>query len=68
MATVNAARAGRVAGRQRGLAPGEKADLVRFRWDPDSHILTVKETIVAGRTVHQLNERSLMLIPRTSHG
>jgi N-acetylglucosamine-6-phosphate deacetylase len=53
MASVNAARAGRVAGRQRGLAPGEKADLVRFRWDPDSYILEVKETIVAGVSVYR---------------
>jgi N-acetylglucosamine-6-phosphate deacetylase len=53
MATVNAARAGRVAGRQRGLATGEKADLVRFRWDSDSYILEVKETIVAGVSVYK---------------
>jgi len=52
-ATVNAARAGRVAGRQRGLATGEKADLVRFRWDPDSYVLEVKETIVAGVSVYR---------------
>jgi N-acetylglucosamine-6-phosphate deacetylase len=31
MATRNPARVGRVAGRQRGLTPGERADLVRFR-------------------------------------
>jgi N-acetylglucosamine-6-phosphate deacetylase len=53
MATVNAARAGRVAGRQRGLATGEKADLVKFRWSPDSYILEVKETIVAGVSVYR---------------
>ncbi len=53
MATVNAARAGRVAGRQRGLATGEKADLVRFGWDPDSCTLAVKETIVAGVSVYR---------------
>jgi N-acetylglucosamine-6-phosphate deacetylase len=53
MATVNAARAGRVAGRQRGLATGEKADLVKFHWNPDSYILEVKETIVAGVSVYK---------------
>jgi N-acetylglucosamine-6-phosphate deacetylase len=52
-ATVNAARAGRVAGRQRGLATGEKADLVKFRWEPDSYVLEVKETIVAGVSVYR---------------
>jgi N-acetylglucosamine-6-phosphate deacetylase len=31
MATVNPARVGRVAARQRGLQPGERADVVRFR-------------------------------------
>lgn len=53
MATVNAARAGRVAGRQRGLTTGEKADFVRFRWEPDSCILEVKETIVAGVSAYR---------------
>ena len=51
-ATVNAARVGRIAGRQRGLAPGEKADLVRFAWDDSSFSLDVKETIVAGKSVY----------------
>ena len=32
MATVNPARICRIAGRQRGLQPGEKADMVRFAW------------------------------------
>jgi N-acetylglucosamine-6-phosphate deacetylase len=51
-ATVNAARVGRIAGRQRGLASGEKADLVRFTWDDPTFSLDVKETIVAGRSVY----------------
>jgi N-acetylglucosamine-6-phosphate deacetylase len=52
MATVNPARAGRIAGRQRGLAAGEKADLVRFGWDDTAYSLYVKETIVAGKSVY----------------
>jgi N-acetylglucosamine-6-phosphate deacetylase len=52
MATVNPARAGRIAGRQRGLAPGEKADLVRFGWDSTTSSLHVNETIVAGKSVY----------------
>lgn len=52
MATTNPARAGRIAGRQRGLVPGEKADLVRFSWDPASCSLQVKETILAGASVY----------------
>ncbi len=53
MATTNAARVGRIAGRQRGLAPGEKADLVRFAWNPDDYSLKVIETIVAGVSVYK---------------
>jgi N-acetylglucosamine-6-phosphate deacetylase len=53
MATTNAARVGRIAGRQRGLAPGEKADLVRFKWDPAHYSLNVIETIVAGISVYK---------------
>ena len=52
MATVNAARVARIAGRLRGLATGEKADFVKFRWDENSEHLTVLETVVAGATVY----------------
>jgi N-acetylglucosamine-6-phosphate deacetylase len=53
MATTNAARVGRIAGRQRGLVPGEKADLVRFTWDAENYSLTIVETIVAGISVYK---------------
>ena len=53
MATTNAARVGRIAGRRRGLSPGEKADLVRFAWDPAAATLKVLETIVAGTSVYK---------------
>ena len=52
MATTNPARVGRVAGRQRGIVPGEKADLLRLRWDERSQNLLVVETIVAGTSVY----------------
>jgi N-acetylglucosamine-6-phosphate deacetylase len=52
MATVNAARVCRVAGRQRGFSAGEKADLVRYRWDERTHTLTVIETILNGVSVY----------------
>lgn len=52
MATTNAARAGRISGRQRGLNTGERADLVRYRWDEEAQKLTVLETIVGGVSVY----------------
>jgi N-acetylglucosamine-6-phosphate deacetylase len=50
MATVNPARVGRVAARQRGLQPGERADLVRFRIQDGR--LRVLETWLSGRQVY----------------
>jgi N-acetylglucosamine-6-phosphate deacetylase len=56
MATRNAARAGRVAGRQRGLEPGERADVVEFRYDPAASRLRVLRTWVSGRLVFEAAE------------
>ena len=53
MATRNPARVGRIAGRQRGLAPGERADIVLFRYDERTRDVTVVETIVSGRSVYK---------------
>ncbi|HLK17627.1 MAG TPA: amidohydrolase family protein [Bryobacteraceae bacterium] len=50
LATRNPARIGRIASRQRGLNPGERADLVRFRAGSAGEIRVV-ETIVGGRRV-----------------
>ena len=55
MATVNPARVCRIAGRQRGLTPGERADFIRFTWDAKHHRLRVVETVVDGRIVHSTN-------------
>jgi N-acetylglucosamine-6-phosphate deacetylase len=52
MATTNPARAGRIAGRQRGLVPGEKADFVRYGWNAADFSLKVLETVVNGETVY----------------
>jgi N-acetylglucosamine-6-phosphate deacetylase len=49
MATTNAARAGGVPGRSAGLAPGDRADLVRFRCESDR--IEILETWLAGRKV-----------------
>lgn len=56
MATVNPARCGRVAGRQRGVTPGEKADLVLSDWNDSTGSLTVMETVVAGQRVFRNQE------------
>jgi len=54
LATVNAARAGRVPGRETGLTPGQRADFVFFDFDPASQSLQVNATYVGGRKVWSL--------------
>lgn len=51
MANRNPARVGRIAGRQRGIAPGERADLLQFRWDGNK--ITVLQTIRSGESVYR---------------
>lgn len=51
MATVNPARVGRIRGRLRGLNPGERGDVVQFRWeDGRIHVL---ETYLSGECVYR---------------
>lgn len=52
MATRNPARAGRVRARQRGLSPGERADLVLFDVDPATKAVSVREVYLDGELVH----------------
>ncbi len=52
-ANRNPARVGRIGGRQRGLVPGERADLLLFHLDPESKKIDVMETIVSGETVYR---------------
>jgi N-acetylglucosamine-6-phosphate deacetylase len=51
LATRNPARVGRIGARQRGLNPGDRADLVRFRIDEASGQVTVLETFLNGHRV-----------------
>src|SRR5581483_11068871 len=51
LATTNAARAGKVPQRSKGLAPGDRADLVLFRFDATASRIDVLETYVSGRRV-----------------
>ncbi len=52
MATTNAARAGRVGGRIRGLQPGSRADVVKFRMADGG--IEVLETYLSGRQAFSL--------------
>ena len=52
MATRNPARAGRVRARQRGLAPGERADLVEFQFDRDSKRIQIESVYLDGERVY----------------
>jgi N-acetylglucosamine-6-phosphate deacetylase len=49
MATTNAARAGRVPNRQNGLAPGDRADFVQFRFTPETRQIEIVSTFISGR-------------------
>jgi N-acetylglucosamine-6-phosphate deacetylase len=51
LATRNPARVGRVPSRQRGLNPGDRADLVRFRLDEATRQITILETFLDGKRV-----------------
>ena len=48
MATRNPARVGRIAGRQRGLAAGDRADFVVFDFDAPAKSVTIRETWIGG--------------------
>jgi N-acetylglucosamine-6-phosphate deacetylase len=48
MATVNPARVARIQGRRAGLAPGDRADLVQFRYEPGSHRIRIEKVFVGG--------------------
>jgi N-acetylglucosamine-6-phosphate deacetylase len=51
MATRNPARVGRIAGRQRGISPGDRADFVLFHWHAEEKRVELVETIVGGESV-----------------
>jgi len=48
MATRNPARVGRIAGRQRGLTPGDRADFVVFDFDSAEKSIRIRETWIGG--------------------
>jgi N-acetylglucosamine-6-phosphate deacetylase len=56
LANWNPARVGRIASRQRGLNTGDRADLVRFRYDPTARKIQVLETYLNGSIVYPAAE------------
>ena len=54
LATVNAARAGHVPGRERGLVAGDRADFVLFDFDAATKSIKIQATYVGGRKVWSL--------------
>ena len=55
LATRNPARVGRIPSLQRGLNPGERADLVRFRLDEATGQITILETFLNGQRVFPIS-------------
>ena len=51
MATTNAARAGHVPGRTGGLTPGDRGDVIQFRFDAEKKAIAIEATYVAGTQV-----------------
>lgn len=56
LASINPARVGRVALRQRGLTPGDRADIVKFRFNEDTKSIQILETYVDGERVFKASE------------
>ena len=53
MATTNAARAGRVPGRAAGLVPGDRADLIQYRFNAEEKSIRIEATYLSGEKVFQ---------------
>lgn len=53
MATRNPARVGRIAGRQRGLSVGDRADFVLFDFDEAQKTIRIRETWIGGECFYR---------------
>jgi N-acetylglucosamine-6-phosphate deacetylase len=53
MATTNAARAGRVAGRTQGVAIGDRADIIQYHFNLRDLTITIKSTYLDGEKVYE---------------
>jgi N-acetylglucosamine-6-phosphate deacetylase len=52
-ATLNPARAARIAGREAGLQPGQRGDIVEFRFNAEAPRLEIERTYLSGALVYQ---------------
>jgi len=53
MATINAARAGRVPGRTAGLVSGDLADIIEYHFDSEQKSIDIKSTYISGEKVFE---------------
>jgi imidazolonepropionase-like amidohydrolase len=53
MATIDVARAGKIAGRDAGLTPGQRGDVVEFQYNPQGPMIDVQRTYVSGALVYE---------------
>ncbi len=53
MATINPARVGRIPGRQQGLQPGERSDVVEFSFDAAAKSIGILRTWLDGELVYE---------------
>ena len=53
MATTNAARAGRVPGRTKGLVPGDRADVVMYTFNKSDLTISIQSTYISGEKFYQ---------------
>jgi N-acetylglucosamine-6-phosphate deacetylase len=53
MATVDAARAGKIKGREAGLVTGQRGDIVEFSYNPQGPVIEIQRTYVSGTLVYE---------------
>jgi hypothetical protein len=57
MATTDVARAGKIAGRDAGLTPGQRGDVVEFLYNPEGPTIDIQRTYVGGALVYERQDR-----------
>jgi N-acetylglucosamine-6-phosphate deacetylase len=53
MATIDVARAAKIAGRDAGLTPGQRGDVVEFLYNPQGPTIEIQRTYVGGALVYE---------------